>query len=545
MVPPVIGLARDERAPRRAGFVLGVAAAATAAVGCGGSSPPPAVAMPRPAVAPTEDLAIDLATTTLEGTLFVPEGLPPPAIPVVRPRRKISLDKQRLAWKKVAADGKAPLARRASEAQVLVTLLLERMHGLAAEDPKRAPLLAEARAALTAVHSAAHGQADRTTVEMAAALALGAGDGAAAAPLLDELVVRFPGSGPDSMARAQLAFVALVAGQDAAAATALAGLEPTATSPDLAYVIAWLRFRAGDGPGAAAAIATAAAGWKDDASRPAVVRDYQLLSARGGVAPAAAADGLVALGPTGPDLIVALVDLGRAYDLAGRPDDADAALAVALDRLGASVAGSDQVAIRRMQAEYAREAGRIADLGGHWRAVLAALDRCTDCGDAIRHDLADELARRAYELHTIHVTSGDARAKAAALELYRIHAGMGEDAAVAAHARELASAHAPEDGSQYDEALHVPIVDHLQQVLACYEARLQGERKLGGALTVRLEVDQAGLVSGVTTEPAGGLANMAAVATCVESSARTWSFPTRPRPGVARISLPFVLGARL
>ena len=91
----------------------------------------------------------------------------------------------------------------------------------------------------------------------------------------------------------------------------------------------------------------------------------------------------------------------------------------------------------------------------------------------------------------------------------------------------------------------MPIVDRFQQVLVCYEARLQGERALGGALTVRLEVDQAGLVSGVTTEPAAGLASMAAVATCVEGQARTWSFPTRPRPGVARISLPFVLGARL
>ena len=88
-----------------------------------------------------------------------------------------------------------------------------------------------------------------------------------------------------------------------------------------------------------------------------------------------------------------------------------------------------------------------------------------------------------------------------------------------------------------------PLVARFQEVLACYEDRLQGDRTLGGALTVRLEVDQRGEVIGATTEPAGGLASMAAVASCVERRARTWSLPTRPRAGIARISLPFILGA--
>ena len=114
---------------------------------------------------------------------------------------------------------------------------------------------------------------------------------------------------------------------------------------------------------------------------------------------------------------------------------------------------------------------------------------------------------------------------------------------MAAHARELESVRVPDDGSQYHEAVRAPLVARFQEVLACYEGRLQGERTLGGALTVRLEVDQRGAVAGVTTEPAGGLTGMAAVASCVEGRARGWTLPSRPRPGVARISLPFVLGA--
>ena len=87
-----------------------------------------------------------------------------------------------------------------------------------------------------------------------------------------------------------------------------------------------------------------------------------------------------------------------------------------------------------------------------------------------------ELAQRAYELHTIHVTSGDARARTAAAALYRVHAGLvGGDPAVAAHARELESVRVPDDGSQYHEAVRAPLVARFQEVLACYEATLQGQ----------------------------------------------------------------------
>ena len=541
MTTPVIGLARARSVIHRASL----AGAAWLAVACSGPSTPVALPTPPDPRPRTEDLTIDMATTTLQGTLFVPEGLAPPPMLVVRPSRKTTLDKQRAAWKKLAADAKAPLARKATEAQVLATLLFDRLRGLPADAPTRGPLLDEARAALAAVHDAGKDKTDRTTLEMAAALALGAGDRAGAERYLDELIARFPDSGADSMARAQLAYVQLVAGKDDEATTALAGQEPLAARPDLAYVIAWLRFRAGNGPGAAAAIALAASGWKDDGTRPALTRDYLIMTTRGGVAPTEAAAGVTGFVPDGPARSGALLDLAQAYDLAGRPDDAAAAIELALAQLGATLAPIDQLAARRTQAELARKSGHIADLGARWAAVTDALARCKDCDVDVRHGVATELAKLAYELHTIYVTSGDPRHRAAAMELYRLHAGLGDadGAAVAAHARELGTAHVPEDGSQYHEAIRAPIVARFQSVLACYEARLQGTRTLGGPLTVRLEVDQRGQVSGVTTEPAGGLDGMAAVATCIERDARTWTLPSRPRPGVARISLPFVLGA--
>ncbi len=530
--------------PAARGRALGVIAATWLGAGCGGGSTGGPGLRPTPPPTPTEDLTIDLPTSTLQGTLFLPEALPTPPMVAVRPSRKTTLDKQRAAWKKVATDAKAPLARRTLEAQVLATLLSDRIAALPPEAATRGPLLAEARAALAALHDVAGDKIDRTTLEMAAALALADGDGAAAAPYLDELLTRFPDAPAAAMARAQLAFIQLVAGKDAAAAAVVAGVEPTAARPDLAYVVAWVRFRAGDGPGAATAIAAAAAGWQDVATRPGLIRDYLIMTARGAVAPTVAADGLAALIPDGPARAAALLDLARAYDLGGRPDEADAAITVALDRGGAALPAADQLAARRLQAETVRRAGRLDQLGDRWREVAAALARCADCGDDVRRAVGTELAQRAYELHTIHVTSGDARARTAAAALYRVHAGLaGGDPAVAAHARELESVRVPDDGSQYHEAVRAPLIARFQEVLACYEGRLQGERTLGGALTVRLEVDQRGAVTGVTTEPAGGMTGMAAVASCVEGRARAWTLPSRPRPGVARISLPFVLGA--
>lgn len=523
---------------------LFVGALAASIASCGGSSTTgPTTPTPR-ATPATEDLQIEMGTAKLEGTVFVPEGLPAPAMLVVRPSKRTTLDKQRAAWKKIAADARAPLTKKATEAQILATLLFERIGALAPDAPMRATLLAEARAALTTILDAAKGQADRTTLEMAAALAIGAGDPAAATPYLEELIARFADSDADAMARSQLAFAHLVAGRDQEAAAVLAGREPGA-GPELAYVIAWVRFRAGDGPGAAAAIALAAAGWKDPTTQPALVRDYLVMTSRGGVEPGPAADGI---GPLIAESARArvLIDLARAYDLAGHDAEADATIELAIARAAGALSPADVVAVRRLQAEFTRRAGKVDQLGDRWGRVKAALDACTDCPAEVRAAVAGELAQRAYESHTIYVTSGDTRRRAAAVELYRVHASFGavpDAVAVAAHARELDTAHVPEDGSQYHEAIRVPVVARFQEVLACYEGRLQGERTLGGPLTVRLEVDQQGAVTGVATEPARGQAGMAAVAACVEDRARAWTLPTRPRPGVARITLPFVLGA--
>ena len=82
--------------------------------------------------------------------------------------------------------------------------------------------------------------------------------GLPAEPYLVELSQRFADRPGGVMARTQLAFARLRDGGDAIAAALLAGATPAATAPELAYVIAWTRFRLGDFPAAVAALTRAA-----------------------------------------------------------------------------------------------------------------------------------------------------------------------------------------------------------------------------------------------------------------------------------------------
>lgn len=532
MAPPAPAGVRTPRVIQRAVVVAALA-------GCGGGSQRTPT---RPPASPSavEDLTIDLPTATMTGQVLVPEAMPAPPLPEVRPRRKTTLERQRATWRKLVADGRASESRRASEAQVLTTLLVAAARELPADAPARAALVAEARTALAVLVTA--GKPDHTTLQMALALALADGDTAGAAPLLEALATRFTDLPSADDARARLALAALVAGKDADARGWLGDRQPTAAAPGLAYAIAWVRFRAGDNPGAADAIAAAAAGWRDEATRPRLLRDHATMVSRAGVSPAVAAESLGAA-TTAAERPAALVRLAQAYELAGRPADGVSALELALAAPGA-LPGPARVDALARAAELTFRADRLEELADRWQAVFAALDACADCPPDTRGHLGADLARTIYALHTIHVTAGDPRPKATALALYRLHArAVGPDEAVAAHLAELERARLPEDGSQYREALQLALGPRLQGVLACYEARLQSVRGLGGVLTLRLEVDAGGQVIGATTEPPAGETGLAAVAACVERDARTWRLPSRPRPGVARIGVPFVLGA--
>ena len=384
---------------------------------------------------------------------------------------------------------------------------------------------------------------------MGAALAFALGDAAAAEPYLVELSQRFADRPGGVMARTQLAFARLRDGGDAIAAALLAGATPAATAPELAYVIAWTRFRAGDGPGAAAAITLAAQGWTVAATLPALERDFVVMHARSGLPLATALDAVAAVTGDAPRRHALLFQLATAYGFAGRPDEARAALERCVALSPDDPDAQAHLGLCRFRlGDFPAAVAALTRAA--WRAAVAAMAACGACGADDRRAIGDGLAARAVEAHTVFATAGDGRFRRAAEELYRQFAALPDGAArpdhqaMAQYAADFAQVRAPADGAQYKDAIAVPMALRQQEVLACYEATLQGQPGVSGALAVTLEIDQQGAVRGVATDPPRGAEGLAQVAECVDARARAWQLPARVRPGTARVTARYVLGAR-
>ncbi|HLL24774.1 MAG TPA: AgmX/PglI C-terminal domain-containing protein, partial [Kofleriaceae bacterium] len=96
-------------------------------------------------------------------------------------------------------------------------------------------------------------------------------------------------------------------------------------------------------------------------------------------------------------------------------------------------------------------------------------------------------------------------------------------------------------GTHDKDAIRVLAERHNLEVSACYEGVLVSNPKLGGNLVLNIESDQSGAIKGASTEPKGGVADMAAVAACVTDAAKAWKLPKRGMPGNTRIKLTYQL----
>lgn len=349
-----------------------------APVGSGGTATGPTQKEP-PRVGAAEDVTAELGPWTLTGMVFTPEALPPTAMRLVRVTPAVPLAKARAQWAKLARDGKPPKGPKVTAAHVLASLLYEQ----AAADPsKKAEPLTEARAVIAALRDAGGTSgADAKTLEMAAALAFAADDAAGAQPFLEEVVRRFPGEKMAGPARAQVAFAHLRAGKNADAEAVVNGAAPSADAPELAYVIAWTRFRKGDAAGGAAAIAKAAGTWPDPAYLDPLARDYLVMAARGGVSATDASLVLSALYPAPEMRYQVTYQLSKSYAFAGHPAEAKAAISLALgiagDKLDASERTrleSEAAALEKLASGKPPIESEDGDAAAYAHAAKAAID---------------------------------------------------------------------------------------------------------------------------------------------------------------------------
>jgi len=519
-------------------------AAVAALAGCGGAQEAKPAA-PAPAPAPeSEDQAIELAPVELKGNQFQPEALGRPGMLFVEGKKKTTVDKQRAALKKAKPEQKE------TEAQILATLAYQAGKS-EADQGKAQALLDDARSALRDARNTSKGQTQLVTLRMLGTLELTFGDYAAASEVYQEIVTRFPEGDHITAARTWLAFALLRQGKSAEALAAVQGLSPAPEQPELSYVIAWAKWRAGDGPGAAAAIAIAARGWKAPGFKKQIDRDTALILARSGAPVEEAIKVVVDANQNKRDeTYKGLYDLHRAFAIAGRFADAIVILDKAAERVGEKVPVQDLASFRVQQADYAlRASGDPAKVATYQEQALQVFKKCGDkCTKGEHESGATPTRNYATFFDTIYRTARDERFYAPAQKLYELYLAL-PDRADAAETQKFfedmktAKEAADDHSGKHDKGFIGTLVEiRGAQVLTCYEAALAADPATSGPLALNLEVAATGEVKGVATEPAAGQAGMAGVAGCVAERAKGWTFPSRTKPGVTRIAVKYVLG---
>jgi tetratricopeptide (TPR) repeat protein len=526
------------------GFMV---AAFASLVGCGGTPKAPAgpgsgsgSAVDAPP--PTQDVTMDLDVVKLQGVTFRVEafGRPPMMMLVGDKNNKLSIDKLRAAY------AKATGAAKETAAQVLATRLYTQSRKETDEAKKKAGL-DDSRAVLAEARTAAAGKASDNTLRMMGALALVAGDCTGLADAFGELVTRFPDAKTANSERAWLGFCQLRTNKNADALAATSSVTPDPAEPELAYVTAWAKMRAGDGPGAIAGIKAAAKGWKTDSSRPQIARDLLVIMARGG---APAADAVAALTDffAGKPPVATLFNLHNAYAFAGRWSDAIAVLEALIATQPDLITKNDLPKFRGLEAQYAMRSLDADKAAAFLEQSVAAYQACGDkCTEAELNDGYGNVKNNAVFVHVLYQTSLDERFYAPAKRIYALYQGLPNRPDAAEIARNLTQLEQVKTGAKpgtgtHDKSIISPLIArHAEEVKGCYEAVLAGDASVSGALSVTIEVDMSGKVTGATSAPAGGKEGLAKVAACATDAARTWILPTRGTKGTTRITAKYEL----
>ena len=503
--------------------------------GCGGgqaaTKPVEEPADPGPAPG-TQDLAFEIDGAPIAGYYFAAEALFPPSIPPMKLAKR-SLAEQRKRHAKAAGDAKV------AEGTALAHMLL---------GPGKPDQQKEALELLRGL--AAGGKAPEETVLLLAAVEGQFGDRARAGAAFAELLARFPQS-PDLLNyRVLRGGVGLASGDNAAAAKVVDGLDPAAadTAPELAWIAAWVRFRAGDAAGAHAAIDAAARRWRIAQVQPALQRDALVMTARIGVAVAAALATLDEAASAGEGKARRLDKkaqrelrdkLAEAYKLAGQY----ARRAELYDELARDAGPGDLPAMRFQQAdaEYRlnhpdRTAARALEA---WAAVQKG-------GDAVVPDVQSGVAQLVGQLaqvyHSIYVASFDGRYAEPAKQLYGTYLaipGRPDTEEMRKHLADLEATigmnmAAARQGLHDQNEVQRRILARREELVACYEQALQGNPTLEGKLALTFDVSIEGKVTAASVDKSAAGA-LAATGACMAERIKQWTFSSRGKPGLTRV----------
>jgi hypothetical protein len=330
----------------------------------------------------------------------------------------------------------------------------------------------------------------------------------------------------------------------------------SAKQPELAYVSAWAKWRAGDDAGAWTAIVAAAEGWdKGSQTFDALSRDVYLFAGRANVSLAEITPKMNALfqAKTPRVQFEVLAKLGnQSYQFAGRWADAVAAIDAAFKVGGATVMPNETPVLRFLQADFTVRLDDPVTAANYAQQAIKALPVCgTKCSEKDKQDIIVGAFGMGAVFHSLYATSNDVRYYQPAHDLYAATVSIIMDEARRNEAAKNqaileATLKSTKAGTgTHDKTRIGPLLErHNQEIQACYESSLAANPKLGGRLTLTLESDQTGAIKGVASDPKAGLADMSAVAGCASEHAKTWKLPKRGSPGNTRITLIYALAPR-
>ena len=507
--------------------------------GGGGGSPA------KPAA--SGDVSFEVPAIEIKGTVYEPEALGRPGMPLVQAKKTSTLDKQRT----LVTATKDPVIKQAQAAILATMLYLDSKTNKANEKA----LLTDARQVLRDVAQQVGDKAvDEITLRLLGSYELLFEDYAAAEKAWATLIERDPKNKENPYNRAFLVYAQLKQWKNADALASTTADKLDVAQPELAYVTAWAKWRTGDGAGAWQALNVAIKGWGQNNNRDELERDLFLFAARTNASfdDARGAIGVLAKGNklAEYELLAKLGALG--YGFSGRCADAITALDKALEAAGSQAPASQRIVIRYSQADYAVCIDKPDEAAAFAKQAIDALTSCgTKCTDKEKADAVQRIYNMGRLLHNLYATANDKRFYQPAHDVYALTIPLMTDAAARGEAQKVSEIlektikNAKAGSGTHDKGTLGALLNrHGFEVQSCYEAGQVANPKLGGTVTLNLESDASGVIKGVATEPKAGAAELSAVAGCIAERARQWKLPKRGMAGNTRIKMSFALSIK-
>jgi hypothetical protein len=507
------------------------------------------------------DVSFEVPTVEVKGTVYEPDALIRPGMPLVDPKKPIPLDKiggpdwQRAVAKQRAAvqSTKDPVQKQA-QAAILATMLYRESKTVKEKDKEKA-LLTDARQTLRDVaQQAGDKQVDDLTVRMLGSYELLLEDFPSAEKAWASVIEKDPKSKELGYSRAWLIYSLLKQYKNAEALAAIGTDKPDDKQPELAYVIAWAKWRANDGAGAWQAIVAAAKGWGQNAGRDELDQNVLMFAGRTGVALDQAVSVVTTvLAKTKQQQYELLAKLGvSGFGLVGRWADGVAALDKAAQIAGDTVPVNDRLVIRYSQADFSVRLDAPDAAAGYAKQAVEAIGPCgAKCTDKEKSDIVQGVYLMGRLFHILYATANDKRYYQPAHDLYTLTIPLLADASLKAQATKDATIlettlknTKPGTGTHDKGALGALLARHTPEIQTCYEGVLAANPKVGGTVTLTLESDASGVIKGAATEPKAGLADLPAVAGCVLEHAKAWKLPKRGMAGSTRIKTSYTFSAK-